>query len=80
MDFLGKISLTNNKNKYQFICYELYVAALNHALVRLAEGFPLPLRLIREIHEVLFSKGRGADMGRLELFLYDQPENPHRFC
>jgi len=85
-----------------------YVAALNHGLARLAEGFPLSLRLIREIHEVLLSKGRGsrkspgefrrsqnwiggtrpgnaayvpppaeqvlACMGRLELFLHDQPE------
>ncbi len=36
-----------------------YVAALNHGLTRLAEGFPLSLRLIREIHGVLLSKGRG---------------------
>jgi Fic family protein len=84
------------------------VAARNHGLARLAEGFPLSLRLIREIHEVLLSKGRGsrkapgefrrsqnwiggtrpgnaayvpppaeqvlACMGRLELFLHDQPE------
>lgn len=85
-----------------------YVAALNHGLTRLAEGFPLSLRLIREIHEVLLSKGRGSRqapgefrrsqnwiggtrpgnaayvpppaeqvlecMGRLELFLHDQPK------
>jgi len=38
-----------------------YVAALNHGLNRLAEGFPLSLRLIREIHAVLLSKGRGSD-------------------
>jgi Fic family protein len=38
-----------------------YVAALNHGLKRLREGFPLSLRLIREIHEVLLSKGRGSD-------------------
>lgn len=37
-----------------------YVAALNHGLTRLREGFPLSLRLIREIHEVLLSKGRGS--------------------
>jgi len=36
-----------------------YVAALNHGLTRLRGGFPLSLRLIREIHEVLLSKGRG---------------------
>ena len=38
-----------------------YVAALNHGLERLRRGFPLSLRLIREIHEVLLSKGRGSD-------------------
>lgn len=37
-----------------------YVAALNHGLKRLRDGFPLSLRLIREIHEVLLSKGRGS--------------------
>jgi Fic family protein len=37
-----------------------YVAALQHGLKRLAKGFPLSLRLIREIHEVLLSKGRGS--------------------
>jgi Fic family protein len=37
-----------------------YVAALNHGLKRLREGFPLSLRLIREIHEVLLAKGRGS--------------------
>lgn len=85
-----------------------YVAALNHGLKRLGEGFPLSLRLLRETHEVLLSKGRGSDrmpgefrrsqnwiggtrpgnavfvpppaeqlpdcMGKLELFLHDQPE------
>ena len=38
-----------------------YVAALNHGLERLRGGFPLSLRLIREIHEILLSKGRGSD-------------------
>ena len=85
-----------------------YVAALNHGLRRLEKGFPLSLRLIKEIHAVLLAKGRGsvqtpgefrrsqnwlggtrpgnaafvpppADMvtecmGKLELFLHDQPE------
>ncbi len=37
-----------------------YVAALNYGLNRLAEGFPLSLRLIREIHRVLLAKGRGS--------------------
>ena len=85
-----------------------YVAALDYGLKRLAEGFPLSLRLIREMHGVLLSGGRGSDqapgefrrtqnwiggtrpgnaafvpppaeqvlecMGKLELFLHDQPE------
>jgi Fic family protein len=38
-----------------------YVAALNHGLCRLAEGMPLSLRLLREIHSVLLSKGRGSN-------------------
>jgi Fic family protein len=38
-----------------------YVAALNHGLRRLREGFPLSLRLIREIHAVLLSEGRGSN-------------------
>lgn len=37
-----------------------YVAALNHGLTRLRGGFPLSLRLIREIHEILLAKGRGS--------------------
>ncbi|RII25149.1 MAG: cell filamentation protein Fic [Geobacter sp.] len=37
-----------------------YVAAMNHGLKRLQEGFPISLRLIKEIHEVLLSKGRGS--------------------
>jgi Fic family protein len=37
-----------------------YVAALNHGLKRLREGFPLSLRLIREIHAVLLASGRGS--------------------
>ncbi len=38
-----------------------YVAALDHGLARMREGFPLSNRLIREIHAVLLSKGRGAE-------------------
>jgi len=38
-----------------------YVAAMNHGLNRLREGFPLSLRLIREIHGVLLSRGRGSE-------------------
>ncbi len=38
-----------------------YVAALEHGLRRLREGFPLSLRLIKEIHGVLLRGGRGSD-------------------
>ncbi|MGO9022296.1 MAG: Fic family protein [Syntrophobacteraceae bacterium] len=38
-----------------------YVAAMNHGLNRLRGGFPLSLRLIKEIHGILLSKGRGSD-------------------
>ena len=85
-----------------------YAAALDHGLQLLDEGFPLSLRLIREIHGVLLAGGRGGNqnpgefrrsqnwiggtrpgnaafvppppehvlecMGKLELFLHDQPE------
>ncbi len=36
-----------------------YVAAMDHGLVRLKEGFPLSLRLLREIHAILLAGGRG---------------------
>lgn len=38
-----------------------YVAAVQHGLERLREGFPLSLRLIREIHGILLRDGRGGD-------------------
>lgn len=38
-----------------------YVAALEHGMRRMREGFPLSSRLLREVHEVLLSGGRGAD-------------------
>lgn len=38
-----------------------YVAAMEHGLQRIEEGFPLSNRLIREIHKVLLRSGRGAD-------------------
>ena len=38
-----------------------YVAALTHGLARIAEGFPLCNRLIREIHAELLASGRGSD-------------------
>ena len=84
-----------------------YVAALDYGIKRLEEGFPLSLRLLKEIHHVLLSTGRGAEkspgefrssqnwiggtrpgnaafvpppadsvldcMGKLELFLHNQP-------
>ncbi|MBI2323543.1 MAG: Fic family protein, partial [Chloroflexi bacterium] len=37
-----------------------YVAAMEHGLTRLRGGFPLANRLIREIHAVLLSRGRGS--------------------
>jgi Fic family protein len=84
-----------------------YVAALDYGIKRLAEGFPFSLRLLKEIHQVLLSTGRGTEktpgefrssqnwiggtrpgnaafvppppdcvldcMGKLELFLHNQP-------
>lgn len=38
-----------------------YVAALEHGLQRMHDGFPLSNRLIREIHGHLLIRGRGAD-------------------
>jgi Fic family protein len=37
-----------------------YIAAMNHGLERLGAGFPLSLRLLREIHAILLRHGRGA--------------------
>jgi len=37
-----------------------YVAAMNHGLKRLREGFPVSLRLFREMHGVMLKDGRGA--------------------
>jgi Fic family protein len=37
-----------------------YVAALEHGVTRMRSGFPLSLRLIREIHAVLLQSGRGT--------------------
>lgn len=37
-----------------------YVAALRHGLSRMAGGFPLSLRLIREMHAILVQSGRGS--------------------
>lgn len=38
-----------------------YVAALDHGLARIRGGFPLSLRLIREIHERLLTSARGGN-------------------
>lgn len=38
-----------------------YVAALEHGMARLREGFPLCNRLLREMHAQLMARGRGAD-------------------
>lgn len=37
-----------------------YVAALEHGIRRIREGFPLSSRLLREIHEILMQRGRGS--------------------
>lgn len=37
-----------------------YVAALEHGLKRLREGFPLSNRIMREVHAKLLSRGRGS--------------------
>jgi Fic family protein len=39
-----------------------YVAALDHGLKRLRGGFPLSLRLIREVHKVLLRSRRGGNL------------------
>ncbi len=38
-----------------------YVAALEHGMARLREGFPLCNRLIREMHAKLLARGRGSE-------------------
>ena len=38
-----------------------YVAALDHGISRLREGFPLSNRLLREVHGILLRDGRGAE-------------------
>ena len=38
-----------------------YVRALEHGLERMRGGFPLSNRLLKEIHGVLLSRGRGSD-------------------
>ena len=38
-----------------------YVSALQHAMKRFREGIPVSLRLLREIHAILLSSGRGSE-------------------
>ncbi len=38
-----------------------YVAALDHGMSRLREGFPLSNRLLREMHAILMARGRGSE-------------------
>jgi Fic family protein len=38
-----------------------YVAALEHGMARLREGFPVCSRLLREVHAQLMARGRGSD-------------------
>jgi len=44
-------------------CQEVrnYILALRHGLKRLEEGFPVSLRLIKEMHELLLDKVRGQE-------------------
>lgn len=37
-----------------------YVAALNHGLQRLREDFPISVRLLKELHKILLTSGRGS--------------------
>jgi Fic family protein len=46
---------------YDVVDVSNYVAALEHGLARIRDGFPLSNRLIREMHDRLLSRGRGAD-------------------
>jgi Fic family protein len=38
-----------------------YTLAMDHGLQRIRDGFPLSLRLLREIHNILLASGRGSD-------------------
>lgn len=46
--------------EYDVIEVSNYVTAMQHGLKWLAEGYPLSLPLIKEIHEILLRKGRGS--------------------
>lgn len=38
-----------------------YISAMRHGMDRMKGGFPLSLRLLREVHEILLSSGRGRE-------------------
>ena len=38
-----------------------YVVALNHGVMRLRDGMPLSLRLLKEVHAILLGRGRGSE-------------------
>lgn len=52
--------LEYNVLEYNVIEISNYVAAMEYGLKFLSEGFRLSLHLIKEIHEILLSKGRGS--------------------
>src|SRR5688572_25124571 len=37
-----------------------YITAMNHGISRIDEGFPLSLRLIKEVHGLLMKEARGG--------------------
>ena len=53
---IGPVSLVDDLKETSH-----YVAAIQHGLDRLKEGFPISLRLLREIHGVLLRGGRGSE-------------------
>ncbi len=38
-----------------------YIRAMNHGIARMQDGFPLSLRLFKEVHGLLLESGRGAE-------------------
>ena len=44
-----------------------YVAALNHGITRLKNGFPLCVRLLKEVHRILLTGTRGQNCAPGEL-------------
>lgn len=38
-----------------------YIRAMNHGIARMRDGFPLTLRLLKEVHGLLLESGRGAE-------------------